>query len=53
VSAELDQLVRRLEHECRDLHGTYIASRGDLLAVCDRAEAAAEKRQRIARTEGR
>ena len=53
VSADLDQLVRRLEHECRDLHGKYMAARGDLLAVCDRVEAVAEKRQRGGGVDGR
>ncbi len=53
VSADLDRLVRRLEHECRDLHGKYMATSRDLLAVCDRAEALAKKRQRIARSDGR
>ena len=40
VSADLDELVRRLENECRVLHGKYMAARGDLLAVCHYAEAA-------------
>jgi CHAD domain-containing protein len=43
VSADLDELVRRLENECRVLHGKYMAARGDLLAVCDHAEAALAK----------
>ncbi len=34
VSADLDRFVRGLETECRQLHGTYIASRPALLAVC-------------------
>jgi CHAD domain-containing protein len=43
VSADLDELVRRLENECRVLHGKYMAARGDLLAVCDYAETALTK----------
>ncbi len=39
LSAELDRLVRHLENECRRLHGHYIASRGQLLAVCDHVAA--------------
>jgi CHAD domain-containing protein len=34
VSADLDRLVRRLENECRQLHGHYIALRKPLLAIC-------------------
>ena len=44
VSADLDELVRRLENECRVLHGRYMAARGDVLAVCDHAETALAKR---------
>ena len=40
LSADLDRLVRRLENECRQLHGHYMASRHKLIAICDRAEAA-------------
>jgi hypothetical protein len=32
----MDLLVRRLETECRRLHGRYIAMRAPLLAICDR-----------------
>lgn len=39
LSAELDQLVRRLENECRQLHGHYIAARPSLLAICDHVTA--------------
>ena len=35
LSDHLDLLVRHLENECRRLHGHYIASRGQLVAVCD------------------
>ncbi len=38
LSGELDRLVRRLETECRQLHGHYMASRRKLLAICDRVE---------------
>jgi CHAD domain-containing protein len=37
VSAELDRLVRRLETECRQLHGHYVATRPTLLAICEYA----------------
>jgi CHAD domain-containing protein len=40
LSGDLDRLVRRLETECRQLHGHYMASRHRLLAICDRVEAA-------------
>ena len=35
LSGELDRLVRRLETECRKLHGQYIASRRKLLSTCE------------------
>jgi CHAD domain-containing protein len=35
VSADMDLLVRRLEIECRRLHGRYIAMRAPLLTICD------------------
>jgi CHAD domain-containing protein len=35
VSADMDLLVRRLETECRRLHGRYIAMRAPLLTICD------------------
>ena len=43
LSAHLDRLVRRLENECRQLHGHYMASRNKLVAVCDHVEHAAER----------
>jgi len=43
VSADLDRLVRRLETECRQLHGQYMAIRRDLLTLCHRLIAAAER----------
>jgi CHAD domain-containing protein len=42
LSADLDQLVRRLENECRQLHGRYMAGRGELLKICDRVQREAE-----------
>jgi CHAD domain-containing protein len=41
VSGALDGLVRRLETECRQLHGQYIASRKALFATCDHVIATA------------
>jgi CHAD domain-containing protein len=49
LSAELDQLVRRLETECRQLHGQYIGMRPSLLAICDHVIAAATGRRRHVR----
>jgi hypothetical protein len=40
VSGALDNLVRRLETECRQLHGQYITSRKSLIAICDYVAAA-------------
>ena len=45
MSAHLDRLVRRLENECRQLHGQYMASRNKLLAVCDYAEQSPARRR--------
>ncbi|MBM4194735.1 MAG: CHAD domain-containing protein [Gemmatimonadetes bacterium] len=42
LSSDLDVVVRRLETECRQVHGQYIASRRKLLAICDHAAAAAD-----------
>jgi CHAD domain-containing protein len=49
LSADLDELVRRLETECRQLHGHYIASRRSLLAICDHAIALSDSRVRRTR----
>jgi CHAD domain-containing protein len=38
LSAHLDGLVRRLETECRQLHGRYMASRSGLLKICERVQ---------------
>jgi CHAD domain-containing protein len=46
LSADLDHLVRRLETECRRLHGDYIARRPKLIAICDRVIAAAAPARR-------
>jgi CHAD domain-containing protein len=35
MSGQLDRLVRRLENECRQLHGRYIAMRQPLLTLCE------------------
>jgi CHAD domain-containing protein len=48
VSADLDGLVRRLEMECRQLHGQYMAARSTLLAICDHVEADAAPRRTAA-----
>jgi hypothetical protein len=39
LSADLDRLVRRLETECRQIHGQYMARRKRLLAIADSAAA--------------
>jgi CHAD domain-containing protein len=44
VSADLDQLVRRLETECRQLHVRYMDVKKKLLELCDYV-AAADDRQ--------
>jgi len=46
MSADLDRLVRRLETECRQLHGHYMAARAKLIAVCDRLLRAGERADR-------
>lgn len=43
MSADLDRLVRRLETECRELHGHYMARRGKLITLCDRLMKASER----------
>ena len=48
VSAAFDRLVRRLENECRQLHGHYIALRKPLLAICDQVRAAGRRPARTA-----
>jgi CHAD domain-containing protein len=44
TSSELDRLVRRLETECRQLHGQYMVLRPALLGICDYAVAAGNTR---------
>jgi CHAD domain-containing protein len=44
VSASLDDLVRHLETECRQIHGRYVTMRRKLLAVCDRTERVVRRR---------
>jgi CHAD domain-containing protein len=46
VSADLDRLVRRLETECRQLHGHYMAMRPSLMQLCDRLMTTPKPRQR-------
>jgi CHAD domain-containing protein len=48
LSADMDHLVRRLENECRRLHGRYIAMRRSLLAVCDYAAGIPTRRRAAA-----
>jgi CHAD domain-containing protein len=43
LSGDFDVLVRRLETECRQLHGHYMASRSPLLDICDRVIVAADR----------
>ena len=49
LSADLDEVVRRLETECRQLHGHYIAQRSSLLAIGDHVIALANARPRRTR----
>jgi CHAD domain-containing protein len=44
VSGQLDRIVRRLETECRQLHGDYISLRKTLLTLCDQVIAGAARR---------
>ena len=44
LSGDLDRLVRRLENECRQLHGHYVSGRHKIMAVCERVEAVPETR---------
>jgi CHAD domain-containing protein len=48
LSAELDQFVRRLEMDCRQLHGQYIAVRPTLLSICADAIAKPGRRRSAA-----
>jgi CHAD domain-containing protein len=45
LSSDLDQLVRLLETEARQLHGHYLAERRALLDLCSRVIATAEPRK--------
>jgi CHAD domain-containing protein len=47
LSAGLDRLVRRLETECRQMHGAYMASRRTLQSICDRTIAADSARRAV------
>jgi CHAD domain-containing protein len=46
VSADLDRLVRRLETECRQLHGHYMAARPALLSLSQRLLTAGKRGER-------
>ena len=46
MSADLDRLVRKLETECRQLHGHYMAVRVKLIAVCERLMKVGERSDR-------
>ena len=48
VSADLDRLVRRLETECRELHGQYMAMRKQLVAIADRTASTPRPRRSAA-----
>jgi CHAD domain-containing protein len=43
LSGDLDRLVRRLETECRQLHGHYMTLRASVLAICDDVTTAAQE----------
>ena len=45
VSADMDLLVRRLESECRKLHGRYMSARPSLLMICEYASAVPARRR--------
>jgi CHAD domain-containing protein len=45
LSADLDRLVRRLERECRQIHGTWMAGRRKVLEICEQTIAAAQERR--------
>ena len=47
VSADLDRLVRRLETECRQLHGHYMATRPTLLSLSHRLMTAGKSGERV------
>jgi CHAD domain-containing protein len=49
LSADLDRLVRRLETECRQLHGYYMSLRKALLTVCRHVAAVPARHERQAR----
>jgi CHAD domain-containing protein len=49
LSSDLDRLVRRLETECRQLHGHYMSMRKALLTICTQVVAGPSRRRREAR----
>jgi CHAD domain-containing protein len=46
LSADLDRLVRRLETECRQLHGQYMMMRPAILVLCTQIVAPSDGRRR-------
>jgi CHAD domain-containing protein len=44
LSSELDALIRTLEDECRQLHGTYMRRRPSLVRLCGLLQAAGDNR---------
>jgi CHAD domain-containing protein len=44
LSGQLDRFVRKLENECRQLHGRYIAMRAPLLTLCEQVIDARSRR---------
>jgi len=50
MSADLDRLVRRLETECRQLHGHYMAGRPKLITLSERLMKTGERSDRAAGT---
>jgi CHAD domain-containing protein len=43
LSSELDALIRTLEDECRQLHGTYMRRRASIAKLCERLRADHER----------
>jgi len=47
LSAELDELVRRIEMECRRLHGRYMSVRKTLASICEHVSTVAEEGRHV------